>query len=66
MAFSLMTIVRWLLLHWNIIESIGESDEISQTLIAGTENDFNNVNDLLQKSRHAGKDNGANSARGSG
>lgn len=44
-----MTVVRWLLLQWNIIESVGERDEINQTVIAGTESDFNEVNDLLQK-----------------
>lgn len=49
MAFFLMTVVRWLLLHWNIIESVGESDEINQTVIAGTESDFNEVNALLQE-----------------
>ena len=49
MAFFLMTVVRWLLLHWNIIENAGESDEINQTVIAGTEEDFNEVNTLLQK-----------------
>ena len=49
MAFFLMTVVRWLLLHWNIIESVGESDEINQTVIAGTESDFNEVSALLQK-----------------
>ncbi|MEP6927791.1 MAG: glycosyltransferase [Ginsengibacter sp.] len=48
MAFFLMTVVRWSLLHWNIIESPGESDEINQTVIAGTESDFNEVNTLLQ------------------
>jgi len=37
------------LLHWNIIESGGEGNEINQTVIAGTENDFNEVNALLQK-----------------
>jgi GT2 family glycosyltransferase len=48
-AFFLMTAVRWLLVSWNIIESAGESDEINQTVIAGTENDFNEVIKLLQK-----------------
>jgi GT2 family glycosyltransferase len=49
MAFFLMTMVRWLLLRWNMIENVGESDEINQTVIAGTETDFNEVNTLLQK-----------------
>ena len=49
MAFFLMTVIRWLLLHWNIIESGGESNEMNQTVIAGTESDFNEVSALLQK-----------------
>ena len=49
MAFFLMTVIRWLLLHWNIIESVGESDEINQTVIAGTDSDFDEVSALLQK-----------------
>lgn len=48
-AFFLMTVVRLLLLRWDIIESAAENDEINQTVIAGTENDFNEVNALLQK-----------------
>ena len=48
LAFFLMTIVRWLLLQWSVIEISGESNEINQTLIVGTENDFNEVNRLLQ------------------
>ncbi|MEP6950064.1 MAG: glycosyltransferase [Ginsengibacter sp.] len=49
MAFFLMTVVRRLLLRWNVIERAGESDEINQTVIAGSESDFNEVNALLQK-----------------
>jgi GT2 family glycosyltransferase len=49
MAFCLMTLVRWLLLYWNIIERVGERDEINQTIIAGTESDFDEVSALLQK-----------------
>ncbi|MEO8765216.1 MAG: glycosyltransferase [Ginsengibacter sp.] len=48
MAFVLMSVVRWLLLRWNIIESRAEEDEINQTVIAGSEEDFNEVNALLQ------------------
>ncbi len=48
-AFILMTVVRWILLYWNIIERAGESDEINQTIIAGTEEDLNKVSTLLQK-----------------
>jgi O-antigen biosynthesis protein len=48
-AFFLMTVVRWLLLNWNVIESAAESGEINQTVIAGTEADFNKLNALLQQ-----------------
>lgn len=48
-AFLLMTVVRWLLLHWNIIEGLGEGDEINQTVIAGTERDLREVSNLLQR-----------------
>src|ERR1019366_6594394 len=49
LAFLLMTIVRWLLLKWNLIEITTENNEVNQTLIAGTQNDFNELNELLQK-----------------
>jgi O-antigen biosynthesis protein len=48
LAFILMTIVRWLLLQWNVIEISAQSNEINQTLIVATENDFNEVTMLLQ------------------
>jgi hypothetical protein len=44
-----MTFLRWLLLRWNIIESETEKDEINQTAIAGTEQEFNEVNLILQQ-----------------
>ena len=44
-----MTIIRWLLLQWNIIESAGVGNEIGQAFIAGTEKIFNEVSVLLQK-----------------
>ena len=47
-AFFLMTIVRWLLVSWNVIENSKESTEINQTVIAGIENDFNELMPLLQ------------------
>jgi GT2 family glycosyltransferase len=48
-AFILMTLERVLFLHWNIIPGAGLRDEINQTVIAGTESDFNEVISLLQK-----------------
>jgi GT2 family glycosyltransferase len=47
-AFFLMTIVRRLLVSWNVIENSKESTEINQTVIAGTETDFNELTPLLQ------------------
>jgi GT2 family glycosyltransferase len=51
MAFLLITVVRTLLLKWKIIESAAERDEINQTIIAGTPEEFNEVNNFLEKSR---------------
>ncbi|MEO8412094.1 MAG: glycosyltransferase [Ginsengibacter sp.] len=48
MAFFFMTIERWLLLHWNIIENSPGSDEMNQIIIVGTRAEFNNVSALLQ------------------
>lgn len=48
-AFLLMTLERVLFLHWYIIPGAGLRDEINQTVIAGTESDFNEVISLLQK-----------------
>ena len=49
MAFFFMTLVRWLLLRWNIIENSAESSEINQTIITGTGTEFNKVSALLQR-----------------
>lgn len=50
MAFALITVVRRLLLEWKIIESAAENDEINQTVIAGTADEFNEVNHFLENS----------------
>ena len=52
MAFTLISIIRQLLLKWKIIESATESDEINQTIIAGTAEEFSEVHFLLE---NAGK-----------
>lgn len=49
MAFLFMSITRWLFLKWNIIEKENSDVEINQTVIIGTENDFNEVSALLQQ-----------------
>ena len=49
LAFLLMTVIRGLLLDWSIIEKAAENNEINQTLIAGTQYDFNELSDLLLK-----------------
>jgi O-antigen biosynthesis protein len=49
LAFVVMTIVRRILLKWNVIEISADNSEINQTLIAGTENDFSEVTRLLQE-----------------
>ncbi|MDQ6889717.1 MAG: glycosyltransferase family 2 protein [Bacteroidota bacterium] len=49
MAFILMSVVRILLLKWNIIEVSGERHAINETVVAGTETDFDEVLLLLEK-----------------
>ena len=49
MSFALMTVVRRLLLNLDIIESVVESDEINQTIIAGTSEEFSVVSDFIEK-----------------
>ena len=48
-AFLLMILVRWLLLKWNVIESEAAGGEAEQTLIAGTQDEFNDVTSLLHR-----------------
>ncbi len=49
LAFILITIVRWLLISWDIIENAKDEDEINQTIVVGTEKDFDEVSSMLQK-----------------
>lgn len=51
MAFILITVVRWLLIKWKVIESNMEEDEHRKTFIVGTEKEFADVNLIMQ---HAG------------
>ena len=48
-AFILMTLTRWLLVKWHVIERDEKSEEHRQTFIIGTEEEFKEVNDIMQK-----------------
>ena len=48
LAFLLMTLVRWLLLKWKVIEKDARSDEHRQTFIIGAEDEFLKVNQIMQ------------------
>ncbi|MEO8109987.1 MAG: glycosyltransferase family 2 protein [Ginsengibacter sp.] len=48
LAFILMSLVRMMLLKWKIIEGSMERGEINETVIAGTEKDFDQVYILLE------------------
>ncbi len=49
LSFILITIIRRLLLKWKIIAIAAESGEISQTIIAGTLEEFIAVSDVIEK-----------------
>ena len=49
LAFVFMSIIRLLLLKWNIIEHALVKDEVNETIIAGTETEFDEVVALLEK-----------------
>ncbi|MDB5221825.1 MAG: glycosyltransferase [Chitinophagaceae bacterium] len=51
LAFILITIIRWLLVKWKVIEKDDNSEEHRQTYIVGTEKEFEEVNHIMQ---HAG------------
>jgi hypothetical protein len=48
MAFAIMSLVRTVLLRWKIIENATEKDELNETIIAGTESEFDEVLMLLE------------------
>ncbi|HUS00642.1 MAG TPA: glycosyltransferase [Chitinophagaceae bacterium] len=48
LAFLLMTLIRWFLLKWKVIEKDEKSDENRQTFIIGTEEEFFEVNQIMQ------------------
>ena len=48
LAFVLMTMIRWWLVKWNVIEGDEKSDEHRQTLIVGTQKEFEEVNTIMQ------------------
>ena len=47
-AFTLMTLTRWWLVKWKVIERDERSEEHRQTFIAGTEKEFEEVNVIMQ------------------
>ncbi|MEP6585045.1 MAG: glycosyltransferase [Ginsengibacter sp.] len=49
LAFLLMSFTRFLLLRWNIIDNAPEKDEMNETVIAGTETEFDQAFGLLEK-----------------
>ncbi len=49
LAFVFMSVTRLLLLKWNIIENALEKDDVNETIIAGTETEFEEVVSLLEK-----------------
>ncbi len=49
LAFVFMSIIRHQLLKWNIIENALVKDEVNETIIAGTETEFDEVVALLEK-----------------
>ncbi len=49
LAFVFMSGIRILLLKWDIIEKAQQKDEIDETIIAGTESEFDQVVLLLEK-----------------
>ena len=48
LAFVLKTMIRWWLVKWNVIEGDEKSDEHRQTLIVGTQKEFEEVNTIMQ------------------
>jgi O-antigen biosynthesis protein len=49
MAFILMTIIRKLLVSWNMISKMDEDEGYKQTIVVAGEQDFVNVTALMQK-----------------
>ena len=49
LAFIIMTLIRWLLVKWKVIERDEGNEEHRQTFIIGSENEFAEVNSIMQK-----------------
>ena len=49
LAFILISIVRWLLINRNVLFAAGEKEEYSHTLIAGSQNDWDDVVRIMTK-----------------
>lgn len=51
-AFIFMTLMRWILVKWKIIESAAKNGEYNQVVIAGNRSEYQKACDLLE---HAGR-----------
>jgi len=48
LAFILMTLIRWWLVKWKVIERDEKNDEHRQTFIVGTQKEYEEVNTIMQ------------------
>lgn len=49
MAFTIMSIMRWLLMQTNLLNPQEDTDGDQQTIVAAGENDFKKVTEIMQK-----------------
>ena len=47
MAFAIMSLLRWLFMHWNLLNRVDEDSGYRQTIIVAGENDFKSVTEIL-------------------
>ena len=47
LAFTIISLIRWLLVKWRVIDSDDEDDEHRQTIIVGSEKEFATANELM-------------------
>ena len=47
LSFVIITLLRWLMIRWRVIESADEDDEHRQTIIVGTEQEFAAAHQLM-------------------
>ncbi len=49
MAFTLMSLLRWLLVQWHLLAADADEEESPQTIVVASASDFKTVNILLQQ-----------------